>query len=119
MFQTLVPESDIKALRIGMIAFGRLDSKPSRAVPCSIKKISPEPVEEIPVELIGDPMVVAVRNQKGALKPETPHYLITLESREQISGTKKGSVGTVHFQLEPKTIAERVGDYLRATFRQR
>ena len=117
VFQTLVPEADIKWLRIGMAARCLLDSEPVRAIHCIVQKISPEPIEEIPRELLGDPMVVAVRNQKGTFQPETPHYIITLQSQSIVAGKAKGSVGSVHFQLEPKTLGERVLDYLRATFR--
>lgn len=119
VFQALVPEADIKSLRIGMSAICLLDSEPSRSVDCTIKKISPEPVQEIPTELFGDPMVVAVRNQKGVFQPETPHYLITLETRGQVASDVKGAIGSVHFQLEPKTFTKRLGDYLRSTFRQK
>ena len=117
VFQTLVPEADIKSLRIGMAARCLLDCQPARIVKCTVQKISPEPIEEIPTELLGDPMLVAVRNQKGAFQPETPHYIITLQSESIVSGKAKGSIGSAHFQLEPKTLAERIMDYLRATFR--
>ncbi len=117
VFQTLVPEADIKSLRIGMEARCLLDSEPARAIDCIVQKISPEPIEEIPTELLGDPMLVAVRNQKGVFQPETPHYIITLQSQSIVAGKAKGSIGSVHFQLESKTLAERMMDYLRATFR--
>lgn len=117
VFQTLVPEADIKSLRIGMAARCLLDSEPARTVDCTVQKISPEPIEEIPKELLGDPVMVAVRTPKGAFQPETPHYMITLQSQRIVDGKAKGAIGTVHFQLQPKTLAERTMDYLRATIR--
>ena len=66
---------------------------------------------------MGDPMVVAVRGAKGGFQAETPHYLITLETRGRGAGELKGAIGSVHFQLESKTFAVRISDYLRSTFR--
>ena len=121
VIQTLVPEADLKSLRIGMHASCLLDAEPSRSIDCLIKKISPEPVDGIPLELFGDPMVVSVRGPTGGFQAETPHYLITLET-VTLAGNEhrrvnKGARGSVHFQLESKTIVARIGDYLRTTFR--
>ena len=117
LIQTLVPESEIKSLRTGLSALCLMDADPSRSVECLIKKISPEPVAEIPPELLGDPMVVAVRGAKGGFQAETPHYLITLETQCRGAGELKGAIGSVHFRLESKTFAVRISDYLRFTFR--
>ena len=117
VFQTLVAEADIKSIRVGMEANGVLDSATVLPVRCKVTRISPEPVSELSAELVGDPMSVAKRNEKGVLQPETAHYQVTIEAETEVANKIKGSVATVFFRLDSKTVVEHAMRYLRNTFK--
>ncbi len=116
LFQTLVSETEIKAIRQGMRADCILDSHASISIPCQVIRISPDPVSELAPEFVGDPMIVAKRNEKGQLQPETPHYLVTVEANAEVPTKIKGAVASIFFQLEAKTILQHGIYYLRTTF---
>ena len=115
VFQTLVSETDIKSIRIGMKAECVLDSNVSNSVRCIVQRISPDSIVELPQELVGDPMLVSLRNEKGLLQPEIPHYQVTLVAEQNVSTKIKGAVSTTFFQLESRTAFESLVRYVRKT----
>ncbi len=117
IFRAFVSESSIKEMRTGMKAECILDSDVVRSVRCKVERIAPDPVLELPQELVGDPMLVSLRNEKGLLQPETPHYQVTLEAQGNVKTKIKGAVASVFFQLESKTALERFVRYLRMTIK--
>lgn len=116
LFQTLVSETDIKSIRLGMRADCILDSHVNIPVQCKVSRISPDPVGELPFEFVGDPMFVAKRNEKGLLQPETPHYLVTVEAETGVPTKIKGAVSSIFFRLQSKTILQHCIYHFRTTF---
>ena len=115
VFQTLVSETDIKSIRIGMKAECILDSNVSHSVRCNVQRVSPDPIIELPQELMGDPMLISLRNEKGLLQPEIPHYQVTLVAEQNVSTKIKGAVSTAFFQLESRTTVESLVRYIQKT----
>jgi putative peptide zinc metalloprotease protein len=119
IINALVPESDAKSLRIGMAAHVLLDGASSHSVSGEVTRILPEPVQEIPIELLGDPRFVVIRQTDGRFQPETPHYQVTIDvANGDALNAIKGSLATIRFDLPPSTIAARSLRYLRQSFKQ-
>ena len=106
VFQALVSESDIKSLKIGSPASCILDSSTGQTHHCKIIRISPDPIEAMPSEMLGDSYVITQRNEKGMFVPESPYYQVTVQTVRPISFRIKGSRATIHFQLAPRTVYE-------------
>ena len=117
LFRALVSESSIKEMRTGMKAECILDSDVTSSIRSKVARIAHDPIAELPQELVGDPMLVSLRNEKGLLQPETPHYQVTLESQGNVTTKIKGTVASVFFQLEAKTAIERFVRYIRLTIK--
>lgn len=94
-----------------------LDSDVTSSIRSEVARIAHDPIAELPQELFGDPMLVSLRNEKGLLQPETPHYQVTLEARGNVTTKIKGTVASVFFQLEAKTAIERFVRYIRLTIK--
>ena len=116
-FQTLVSESDIKSLGIGMQAECMLDSHTSRIVRGRISRISPDPIEEITPEFLGDHWLVTERNEKGKLQPVTPHYQVTVEAESVVPSSIKGANATIQFKIASMTLADHILRYIRTKFK--
>ncbi len=84
LFEAFVAESDVKRLKIGDVALCRLDASPSRVIRCQVQRISPDPIDSIPNLLIGDSMLIAIRDASGAIRPDVPHYRVTLKTNEKL-----------------------------------
>jgi putative peptide zinc metalloprotease protein len=117
--KALIPESDAKILRIGMSAHVLLDGTASSSVPGEVTKIMPEPIQDIPFELLGDPQLIAVRQSDGRFLPEKAHYEVTIKIANHDSlNAVKGSLATIRFDLPQSTILGRSIRYLRQSFKQ-
>jgi putative peptide zinc metalloprotease protein len=109
VFQVAVPETEARSLTIGSRAEAILDSQPSRRWPCTVKRISPEPLRELPQPLVGDPSIVGTRDERGKMQFDSPHYQVVLEPSLPLTGNLAiHAVATIHFELPKKTIAEKV-----------
>jgi len=118
--QAIVPESDVKSLRPGMEAQCMFDSSAGRSLRGRITRISPEPVIEVPLNLLGDSQTVVVRTSEGRLQPETPHYQVTVSIDDTESLHEPlGAIATVRFDLPRSSIASRVFRYVSRSFRRR
>lgn len=114
IFQVAVPEQEARGLTIGSRAEAILDSQPNHRWPCTVKRISPEPLRELPQPLVGDPSIVGIRDERGKMQFESPHYLVVLEPILPLSGHLAiHAVATIHFELPKKTIAEKAQDAIR------
>jgi putative peptide zinc metalloprotease protein len=113
--QTAVPADDARWLTVGSRAEMILDSQPHRRWECTVKRIAPEPLSELPSPLRGDPSLVAVRDEKGKLRFETPHYQVVLESDRPFpsDGLAIDAAVTVHFDILGKTLMETLSDSVR------
>jgi putative peptide zinc metalloprotease protein len=114
-FHALVSESDVRSIRLGMKAVFILDSNTSTSIPCVVTRISPDPIQELPSELIGDPMIIAIRNKQGWLQPVNPHYQVNLSAEQTAPSNILGACGSVFFKLEPKTLAGQIKEYITNT----
>jgi putative peptide zinc metalloprotease protein len=119
--KALVPESEIKSLRIGMHAVGIFDSSPFQPLPATITKLSTEPIERVPGELAGEPFLQTFRNENGWLKTKSPYYEVTLsvDYREDQATTPKqeGSIATVQIKRPPRTLFAQVTEWIYRTIR--
>lgn len=117
VFQSLISESDIKSLQIDSAATCILDSSTGLTHPCKIIRISPDPIEAMPSELLGDSYVITQRNEKGMFVPDSPYYQVTVRPVRPISSHIKGSRATIHFQLAPRTVLQHIVRYVQLTFK--
>ncbi|MDZ4848964.1 MAG: hypothetical protein SGI77_06700 [Pirellulaceae bacterium] len=116
-FQTLIPEAEIKSLRLGMQAECMLDSHTMNSVIGHISRIASDPVAELPPEFSGETWVLAERNQLGKLQPTIPHYQVTVQVDTDSPVSFKGANATLQFKIGTRTIAEHIIRYIRMTFR--
>jgi len=114
VFQVAVGENDVRWLNLGSAAEAILDSQPQRRWPCTVTRIAPEPLREVPETLVGDPSIAGIRDQRGKMQFDVPHYQVVLEPRLPIAGDPAiHSTATIHFELPKKTIAEKTRDAVR------
>jgi hypothetical protein len=79
-----------------------------------VTRIAPEPLLEVPETLVGDPSIAGIRDQRGKMQFDVPHYQVVLEPRLPIAGDPAiHSTATIHFELPKKTIAEKTRDAVR------
>ncbi len=100
----LISETEMRWIEVGMQAEAVLDSDPSLRLPCTVQQLALEPISELPIELMGDPSLVAVRDENGVLRLETPHYLVVLQPTSPICDGLRGAGATLHFALPGKTL---------------
>jgi hypothetical protein len=117
VMHAIVPESDARWLEIGMPAAAILDGSPHLRIPCSVTRISPEPMVEFPAELIGDSGLIGVREDKGSLRLDSPHYLVELEAKSKLPVAWRGSRLTVHFHLPGKTLLQSCIEFVDRSLR--
>jgi putative peptide zinc metalloprotease protein len=108
----IVPEQDVKRLKLGMRAAIQWDSNLNSIGDGLITRISPDPIRETPVELIGDATLLSTRNAQGVFLPEKPHYEVTLDVSHSATQLR-GAPATVQFEVAPQTIWQRVVDLVR------
>lgn len=102
----LVSEQDIKRLRLGEVALCQWDRDVSSAVSGRISRISPDPIEQTPEELIGDPALISSRNHAGQYQPIEPYYAVTI-AIDQVTGQHpKGSLVTVQIQVDAQPLLQ-------------
>ncbi len=112
VMRALISEDDVKRIQRDAACRFRLDSDLTMSHPCRIERISPDPIELIPEVMIGDPYLILVRDPRGQIKPEVPHYLVTLSSDISFPSAIKGSLAMVSLDVDSKTIYERLLDAL-------
>ncbi len=117
VFQALVSEVDIKSLQLGSPANCILDSNTGLTHSCKVIRISPDPIEAMPSELLGDSYIITQRNERGSFVPESPYYQVTVQAMRPIPFRIKGSRVTIHFQLAPSTVLQHLVRYVRLTFK--
>lgn len=108
----MVPEQDVKRLRLGMRGAIQWDSFPDSIGLGTVTRIAPEPIRETPRELVGDPRLLSARDAHGVYLPEKPHYEVTLEVSQAITQIR-GAPATVQFNMPPQTLWERGWELLR------
>jgi putative peptide zinc metalloprotease protein len=113
VFQAAVTADDVRWLTVGSRAEAVLDSQPYRRWPCTVTRIAPEPLQELPQPLLGDPSLIAVRDERGRPRFEVPHYQVVLEPDITLQEFVNDSAATVHFQLPGKTLFRSLSDSVR------
>jgi hypothetical protein len=117
--KAIVSDEDIKMLRVGMAAVCVLDAHINDPLQGEVQRIEPDPIEIVPDSLLQDPGLVSVRGSDGILRPERPHFEVTVAVPTPAYGILQGSVGTVQFAMPAKTLWRRVAEYLQKHFRLR
>jgi putative peptide zinc metalloprotease protein len=113
----IVAQEDLRLLAIEMDALCCWDSDLSHVAIGRIASISPEPIDVTPTELQGDPNLISLRNAKGKLSPESPHYEVTIELPHDSPTHLKGALASVRFKIASRTIFESAVRYLRLSFK--
>jgi len=116
-FQVAVPETDVRWLKVGSSAEAILDSRTRERYPCTVTRIAPEPLLEFPQQLVGDPSLTGIRDEKGKLRFERPHYLVVVEPLLTLNDALIGASATIHFDLPGQTIFEHASDKVRQGLR--
>ncbi len=99
----VVPEQDVKKLKVGMSGAIQWDLEPASVGSGIISRIAPDPISEMPAELIGDPTLLSTRNERGVFLPEKPHYEVSLQVKR--SKTRLlGAPATVQFAMPSQTL---------------
>ncbi|MCA9133091.1 MAG: hypothetical protein KDA45_08040, partial [Planctomycetales bacterium] len=109
----LLPERDVKKLRIGTPVSIQWDSALSQIGQGEIRRIAPDPASETPAELVGDPSLHSIRDEQGRFQPETPHYQVTIEVVSSVPHPLRGAPATIQIPQPPQTLFERGMHYLR------
>lgn len=114
VLQVAVAENDARWLTVGSSAEAILDSQTHNRWRCTVTRIAPEPLRELPEPLVGDPSIAGIRDPQGKLQFDVPHYQVVLEPQLPIAGAFAiHSAATIHFELPQKTIAEKITDAIR------
>ncbi len=113
----IVSESDMKRLRLGMIAACGWDSDIQNIVHGRIVRIAPDPVERTPDELVGDAGVVSLRNNAGVFEPELPHYAVTIAFDELPSPRLRGSLVTVQIHVASQPLLQTIIRMIRLSLK--
>ncbi len=102
--EALVSEQNIKSLRVGMTVECLLDAEAFTKLPGHITRISIEPVEDVPNELVGDPMLVHMQNKDGRWQTELPHYRVVIELADTLEHPVPGSLAAIRFWAPAETL---------------
>jgi hypothetical protein len=63
---------------------------------------------------MGDPSIVGIRDERGKMQFDSPHYQVVLEPSLPLNGYLAiYAIATIHFELPRKTIAEKVQNAFR------
>ena len=121
----LVHEDAVRRLDLGMPAKVRWDAAAGVEYRARIKHISRETVAKTPAEILGDPRFISIRNDKGELVPEAPHYEVRLvidsastnENHAAVPYVLPGSIASVRFETHTSTLLELILEYVRQNLR--
>lgn len=113
----IVAQENLRMLLVGMEATCRWDSDLEHTVHGRIASISPEPIDITPTELQGDANLISLRDEKGRLTPESPHYEVTIELPSDAPLHLKGALASVRFKIASRTLFESAVRYLRLSFK--
>jgi putative peptide zinc metalloprotease protein len=113
----VVEEHQARWIRVGASASVALDASPGKIIECRILRIGTEPISEFPLELLGDPGMIAIRDEYGKLVSETPHYLVVLEPTRPLIGNARAARASIRFQLPGKSLVESGYEFLLDRFR--
>lgn len=133
----IVPEDDVKRLRVGQTATIGWDAGIKHLRRGSVLRIAPDTTDRLPRELVGDGTLLSERNSDGDFLPAKPHYEVTIAvDGEAASGSQslpkkatagelidkqsrhrplplRGSLATVQFELPQQTIWQRAVELVR------
>lgn len=133
----IVPEDDVKRLRVGQTANVGWDADIKHVRTGIVSRIAPEAINQLPRELIGDRALLSERNANGDFLPAKPHYEVTIDVSgdsanagqpvpQEIAGREvlhqqptqrppalRGSLATVQFELPQQTVWQRVVELVR------
>jgi hypothetical protein len=113
----IVAQENLRMLAVDMEAMCRWDSDLSHIEMGRIISISPEPIEVTPTELQGDANLISLRDEKGRLSPESPHYEVTIELPADAPMHLKGALASVRFKIASRTLFESAVRYFRLSFK--
>ena len=113
----IVSQEDVRLLNIGMEATCLWDSDLATTQVGKILRISPESISSTPTQLLGDSTLISLRDARGRMAPETPHYLVTVELPEVSPQHLVGSLASVRFKIASRTLFESALRYIQLTFK--
>ncbi|MEQ1825622.1 MAG: site-2 protease family protein [Pirellula sp.] len=114
----IVSEQDARSIRPGMEAYFVTDSKTDNRIPGRVKAISPAPLADFPSELLGDSGLIGIRDERGKLVLETPHYLAIIEPTREFRDGVRGGAVDVEFRLANRTLTNIIVDFLSTKFQR-
>jgi putative peptide zinc metalloprotease protein len=119
ILHAIVSENDAQWIREGVNVRILFDSDVSTWIPGRVRQIYSEPMAEFPMELYGDGGMIGIRDEKGKLVLESPHYLAIVEPLGELSDAKRGSFATVEFRVSERTIFRILADGFARAFSQK
>lgn len=103
-----VVEQDAELLWNGMDVFCRWDCEVGTGFKGTVTRISAEPISEIPTALLGDQSIVAAPDADGILRPDVPHYEVSIKMEQMPMTLGHRSLSSVIFQTSPRTVFQSV-----------
>lgn len=113
----IVSEQDIKRLRLKLSASCQWDSHVSSVVTGKVTRISPDPIKEIPEELVGDPSLLSQRDISGKFQPLERHYAVTIAIEPGSPQHLKGELVTVQIQVASQPLLKTLIHAVRLSLR--
>jgi putative peptide zinc metalloprotease protein len=115
--QTIVPETEVRRLKVNLDAEFMFDSDPDSIFQGKVLEIATESIDRVPRQLEGDRSLSVLRDERGELVTETPHFLVTIQIKGQPANRIRGALVSVRFRVESCTIVDWAWRYLRMAFR--
>ncbi len=113
----LVSQDEIERVQVGMPADCQWDSQVNSPVRGKVVRVSPDPVEQTPDELVGDPRLLSLRNEHGKFAPLSPHYTVTVRFARSDLSRIKGSLATVQIPVASEPLLTRLIHAVRLSFK--
>lgn len=101
-----VIEQDAEILSPGMNVSCRWDSAPSDLYPATVRRVAPEPIDEMPEPLRGDQSIPYRQGREGRILPAQPYYEVLVEVTRCPRQVAHQSVLTVQFHTAPRTLMQ-------------
>jgi putative peptide zinc metalloprotease protein len=118
VLHAVVSQRDARWVRGEMESRIVFDAETGLSIPARVRSVSTEPLSEFPRELQGDPSLIGMRDERGKMIFESPHYLVLVEPLVPLPWTLRGMHATLEFPLADRTLARLVMDTIAQSFDQ-
>ena len=113
----IVSQQDIKQLRLDMQVACRWDCQVDKVIRGQIVRIAPDPIEQTPEELIGDPALISLRNAVGNYAPIEPHYAVTIRVAQPMPDRIRGSLVTIQVHVKNQPLLQTIAHLIRVSLK--